>query len=335
MRPGVSVALCLPNAPFHPIAFFGALRALPLFHIYALTTILLLGIHCGAAILLRPRFDAETALRDIESRRATIFPGVPTMWVALSEHPGIEKRDFSSLRVLSSGGAPLPTEVAGRLERLTGHRLTGGWGMTETAPAGTRLLPGQANARGLIGVPLPGIEMGVVANDDPRRALKAGEIGEFRVRVANVIRGYWRRPSETRAAFADGFLLTGDIGYMDENGLFYLIERKDDMIISGGFNVYPTMVEQAIYEHSAVAEVIVIGAADRYRGQSAQAFVKLRDGAAPFTLEELRGFLADKLGRHELPAALEFRDALPKTPVGKLWRKGFVRNCNDTKENFR
>jgi len=297
---------------------------LPLFHIYALTTILLCGIRRGAEILLRPSFDVETLLADIEGKRATIFPGVPTMWIALNAHPGVDKRDLSSLRAVSSGGAPLPTEVAERLERLTGHRLTGGWGMTETAPAGTRLLPGQANAPGLIGVPLPGIEMQVVAIGDPHRVLRPRETGEIRVRGPNVTRGYWRRPQQTAAAFADGFLLTGDIGYMDENGCFYLVDRKDDMIISGGFNVYPAVIEQAIYEHMAVEEVIVIGIADAYRGQSAKAFIKLRKGAAAFALDELRAFLEDKLGRHELPVAVEFRAQLPKTPVGKLWRRGLV-----------
>ncbi|HUX74272.1 MAG TPA: dicarboxylate--CoA ligase PimA [Steroidobacteraceae bacterium] len=297
---------------------------LPLFHIYALTTILLCGIHRGAEILLRPRFDVEALLADIEGKRATAFPGVPTMWIALNAHPGVDKRDLSSLRTVSSGGAPLPTEVAERLERLTGHRLAGGWGMTETAPAGTRLLPGQANAPGLIGVPLPGIEMQVVAVGDPHRLLQTRETGEIRVRGPNVTRGYWRRPQQSAAAYADGFFLTGDIGYMDENGCFYLVERKDDMIISGGFNVYPTVIERAIYEHTAVEEVIVIGIADAYRGQSAKAFIKLRAGAAAFTLDELRAFLEDKLGRHELPAALEYRERLPKTPVGKLWRRGLI-----------
>ncbi len=297
---------------------------LPLFHIYALTTILLLCIHRGTEILLRQRFDVETTLHDIEVKRATIFPGVPTMWIALNNHPGIETRDLSALRAMSSGGAPLPTEVAEQLERLTGHRLAGGWGMTETSPAGTSLLPGQANAPGLVGVPLPGIEMDVVAIDDPHRLLRTGETGEIRVRGPNVTHGYWRRPEETAAAYADGFFLTGDVGYMDENGFFYLVDRKKDMIISGGFNVYPTMIEQAIYEHPSVEEVIVIGISDPYRGQAAKAFIRLREGASAFSLEELRAFLAERLGRHEMPAALEFRAVLPKTPVGKLSRKELV-----------
>ena len=298
--------------------------ALPLFHIYALTTILLLGLDRGATVLLRPRFDVETTLRDIEVGRATFFAGVPTMWSAIANHPTIDRRDLSSLRVLSSGGAPLPTEIVAAIHRRTGRQLGAGWGMTETAPAGTRMLPDQAHAPGLIGVPLPGVEMQIVALDDPRRVLAAREIGEIRVRGPNVAGGYWRRAAQSAVTHVDGFLLTGDVGYQDERGSFYLVDRKDDMIISGGFNVYPTMIEQAIYEHPAVEEALVIGIPDEYRGQSAKAFVKLRADAPPLTLETLREFLSDRLGRHELPTALEIRAALPRTAVGKLWRRGLI-----------
>jgi long-chain acyl-CoA synthetase len=294
--------------------------ALPLFHIYALTTILLKQISNGNEILLRTRFDVDTTLRDIEVKRATGFPGVPTMWIALANHPGIETRDFSSLELCSSGGAPLPVEVQQRFERLTGRRLGGGWGMTETCPAGTHIPIIGKTKPGTIGLPLPGVELDVVALDDPLRVLPAGETGEIRIKGPNVTRGYWGKPEESAASFADGGFLTGDIGYMDADGFFFLVDRKKDLIISGGFNVYPQMIEQAIYEHASVAEAVVVGISDAYRGEAAKAFVTLRPGASAFSLEELRAFLADKLGRHELPAALEFRDSLPRTPVGKLSR---------------
>jgi long-chain acyl-CoA synthetase len=297
---------------------------LPLFHIYALTAVCLKQLATGNELMLRLRFDVETTLRDIEEKRATSFPGVPTMWIALTSHPGIEQRDLSSLRVCGSGGAALPVEVAQRFERLTGRRIGGGWGMTETAPAGTVLPEGTTMRPGLIGLPLPGIVMDVVALDDPRRVLPVGEVGEIRIKGPNVTPGYWRRPEDNAAAFVDGFFLTGDIGSMDEAGFFYLVDRKKDMIISGGFNVYPRAVEEAIYEHPDVEEAMVIGVVDAYRGEAAKAFVKLREGRPRFTLEELRLFLADKLGRHELPAALEFRDALPKTSVGKLAKKPLI-----------
>ncbi|MBX9590084.1 MAG: dicarboxylate--CoA ligase PimA [Hyphomonadaceae bacterium] len=297
---------------------------LPLFHIYALTAVMLRGLSEGNELLLRLRFDVATTLNDIEVKRATVFPGVPTMWIALANTPDIDKRDFSSLHYAASGGAALPVDVADRFERLTGQRLGGGWGMTETSPAGTGLPRVSTGKAGSVGLPLPGITMDIVALDDPRRRLPPGEKGEIRIKGPNVTKGYWNAPEETAAAFVDGYLLTGDIGTMDEDGYFYLVDRKKDMIISGGFNVYPRTIEEAIYEYPAVAEVSVIGVPDAYRGEAAKAFVQLKPGAAAFTLEELRAFLGDKLGRHELPAQLEFRDALPKTAVGKLSKKELI-----------
>jgi long-chain acyl-CoA synthetase len=297
---------------------------LPLFHIYALSSVMLRCLQSGNELLLRPRFDVEGIVRDIEQKKATTFPGVPTMWIALSAFPGIEKRDLSSLRFCYSGGAPLPVEVAQRFERLTGFSIRGGWGMTETAPAGTNL-PQRGPVRpGSIGVPLPGIEIDVVAVDDPRRVLGFGEAGEMRIKGPNVFQGYWNRPEETAAAFVDGFFLTGDIVYMDEDGYLFLVDRKKEMIISGGFNVYPQMVEQAIYEHPDIDEVLVIGVPDAYRGQSGKAFVRLRANAPVLTIEALHAFLADKIGRHEMPTELEIRSFLPRTAVGKLSKKELV-----------
>jgi len=292
--------------------------ALPLFHIYALTTILLRQIRNGNEILLRLRFDPETTLRDIAVKRATAFPGVPTMWIALANHPGLETCDFSSMIHCSSGGAPLPIEVADRFHRLTGQRLLGGWGMTETSPAGTNLPLKGPPKPGSIGIPMPGVELEIVSLAEPRRVLGAGEIGELRVRGLNVSRGYWNKPKETAEAFTPEGFLTGDIGYSDEDGYFFIVDRRKDMIISGGFNVYPQVIEQAVYEHPQVEEAAVIGIPDPYRGEAAKVFVKLKAGAPGFTLEELQAFLADKIGKHEMPAALEIRDALPRTSVGKL-----------------
>jgi long-chain acyl-CoA synthetase len=301
-----------------------AICVLPLFHIFALTVVLLRYLANGNQILLRARFDPEAALADIETRRATAFLGVPTMWIALAATPDLERRDLSSLRHLTSGGAPMPAEVAERFARRTGRRISGGWGMTETAPAGTHLPSDAPIAPGLIGLPLPGIEMDVVALDDPRRVLPPGETGELRIRGPNVTAGYWKRPEETEAAFVDGFFRTGDIGVMDEAGFIRLVDRRKDMIISSGFNVFPRIVEDAIYEHPDVEEAIVIGVPDAYRGEAGKVFVKLRAGAPVLTLEALRAFLADKLGRHELPAALEIRAALPRTAVGKLSKRALV-----------
>jgi long-chain acyl-CoA synthetase len=294
---------------------------LPLFHILALTTILLRQVRNGNEILLRQRFDVATTLDDIETGRATTFPGVPTMWIAIANTPGIETRDLSSLIRCNSGGAPLPVEVDRRLQRLTGVRLVRGWGMTETAPAGTNMPARGPDKPGSIGLPLPGVTLEVVALDDPTRVLPPGETGELRVSGPNVTAGYWNRPEDTAAAFVDGALLTGDIGYMDEDGYFFIVDRRKDLIISGGFNVYPQVIEQAIYQHPAVAEALVIGIPDAYRGESAKAVVSLRPGSDTISLDDLRAFLADKVGRHEMPVALEIRASLPRTSVGKLSKR--------------
>jgi long-chain acyl-CoA synthetase len=243
---------------------------------------------------------------------------VPTMWIALLSRPDIASRDLSSLKICASGGAPMPVEIQTKFETMTKLHIGGGWGMTETSPAGTIIPTDRVSPAGTIGLPVPGMELGIVSLEDPLRELPAGEVGEIRVRGPNVTQGYWKRSEETAKSMAGGYLLTGDIGYMDENGYFFIVDRKKDMIISGGFNVYPQMIEQAIYEHPSVEEAAVIGIPDNYRGESAKAFVKLRAGAAPFTLDELKIFLSDKLGRYEMPASLEFRPALPKTAVGKL-----------------
>jgi long-chain acyl-CoA synthetase len=293
---------------------------LPLFHIYALTVILLRSLEAGDLISLHQRFDVEAVMRDIEVKRATAFPGVPTMWIAIAALPDLESRDLSSLAMAGSGGAPLPVEVARIFERKTRMKLKSGWGMTETCSPGTGHPAEGPDKPGSIGLMLPGIELDVVSLDDPKQVMPVGEVGEIRIRGPNVTKGYWNRPTETAEAFVGDRFLTGDIGYMDADGYFFLVDRKKDMIISGGFNVYPQMIEQAIYTHPAVQEVIVIGIPDDYRGEAAKAFVKLRDGAQPFALEQLKAFLAGKLGKHEIPAALDFVDELPRTPVGKLSR---------------
>jgi len=291
---------------------------LPLFHIYALTTVLLRHLADGNEVILHPRFDAGAVLRDIAQHRVTLMTGVPTMWIALLNHPDAARTDFSGLHACVSGGAPLPYEVGQKVERLFGQRLRIGWGMTETSPAGTRVPVGVTSRPGVIGVPLPGIEMRIVAMDDPGRALPPGEAGEIAIRGPNVFAGYWNKPADTAAAFRDGWFLTGDLGRLDADGLFSLLDRRKNMIISGGFNVYPAAVESALYEHPDIVEAIVIGIPDAYRGQSAKAFVTLRPGAAELTLEALKAFLHDRLGRHEMPAALEIRDSLPRSPAGKL-----------------
>ena len=295
---------------------------LPLFHIYSLTVVMLLGFRLGSELVLHPRFDPAAALKDIVEKKITIYMGVPTMHVALLSVPGVERMDFSSLRSCSSGGAPLPVAVQERFESVIGCRLTEGWGMTETAPLGT-FTPRQGQRRlGSCGVPYPGTEMKFIDVANPEREVKLGERGEICVRGPNVTKGYWKKPEATANSMtADGFFRTGDVGYMDEDGFVYIVDRTKDMLLCGGFNVYPRNIEEAIYQHPSVEEVSVIGIPDDYRGETPKAFVALKAGAAPLTLEEMKAFLKDRLGKHEMIGAMEVRDSLPKTPVGKISKK--------------
>jgi len=294
----------------------------PLFHIMGLTAGLLKRTHEGGVMYLRLRYDAEQAIREVEEKKINSLGGVPTTWIAALQIPDIDKRDLSSLEYVGSGGAPLPVEVYNRVKQLTGLKLRGGWGMTETSPAGTNVPKTMPDEKlGTIGIPLPGLDLKIVDVEDPRKTLGFNESGEMAIMGPNVTERYWNKPEETEAAFCDGWFLTGDIGYMDEDGYFFLVDRKKDMILSGGFNVYPLVIEQAVHQHPAVAEAMAIGVPDDYRGESAKVFVRLNAGAQPFALKELQDFLEDKLGRHEIPRDLEFRAELPHTPVGKADRK--------------
>jgi long-chain acyl-CoA synthetase len=298
------------------------LAVLPPFHIYALTVNMLLGIRIGAELVLHTRFDAEAIVKDLTEKKITAFPGVPTMFVAVLNHPGAAKADLSSLKWCNSGGAPLPLEVQQGFEKLTGCRLAEGWGMTETSPTGTFTPVTNEPRAGSCGVPSPGITIKFLDVSDNATYVPLGKSGELCIRGPNVMKGYWKNPDATAAIMtADGFMRTGDVGYMDEDGYVYIVDRTKDMLLCGGFNVYPRVLEEAIYKHPSVEEVAVIGIKDQYRGQSPKAFVKLKKGAPSLTLKELQEFLKDKVGKHEMVQALEIREALPKTPVGKISKK--------------
>jgi long-chain acyl-CoA synthetase len=298
------------------------LCVLPLFHIYSLTVVMLLGFRLGAELVLHPRFDPAAAVKDIVEKKITVFMGVPTMHVALLGVPGVETMDFSSLRFCNSGGAPLPVAVQERFEKVVGCRLTEGWGMTETAPLGTFTPRDAPRKLGSCGIPYPGTEMKFIDVADPEREVALGERGEICVKGPNVTKGYWKQPKATAESMTkDGFFRTGDVGYMDEDGFVYIVDRTKDMLLCGGFNVYPRNIEEAIYQHPSVEEVSVIGVPDDYRGETPKAFVKVKAGASAPTFEEMKAFLKDRLGKHEMIGALEIRDELPKTPVGKISKK--------------
>jgi long-chain acyl-CoA synthetase len=300
------------------------LPVLPPFHIYALTVNLLFGVLCGAEIIQHVRFDPKLVLEEISNMNVTVFCGVPTMFTGLIGHPQIADFNLRSLKYCSSGGAPLPVEVAQQFHALTGVMPAEGWGMTETSPTGT-FTPSQVGGKrkvGSCGIPMPGITIKFLKVDDPANYVELGERGEICINGPNVMKGYWKNPTATAAVTTfDGFMRTGDIGYMDEDGFVFIVDRSKDMLLCSGYNVYPRVLEEEIYKHPAVAEVAVIGIKDSYRGQSPKAFIALKAGADPITIGELQAFLKDKLGKHEMVHALEIRDELPKTAVGKISKK--------------
>ena len=301
------------------------LVVLPLFHIYALSVCLLLGVRIGAQLVLHARFDLDAVMADLQDKRISVFPGVPTMYTAVTQHPKASQMDLRSLKFCGSGGAPLPAEVAQRFFGLTGCKLNEGWGMTETAPAGTFTPVHGLRKAGSCGMPVPGVTLSLRALDDPSREVPIGEPGELCIAGPNVMKGYWNAPEANQSAFtADGFFRSGDVARMDEDGCFYIVDRTKDMLLCGGYNVYPRVIEEAIHEHPAVLEVCVIGIPDEYRGQSPKAFVALKPGATALTLDELKAFLGHRLGKHEMVQALEIRDSLPKTAVGKLPKKDLI-----------
>jgi long-chain acyl-CoA synthetase len=297
------------------------LAVLPPFHIYALTVNMLLAVRLGSELVQHVRFDPKAALKDISEKKLTSFCGVPTMFTAVINDPEAGQYDLTSLKLCNSGGAPLPVEVGERFMKVTGAWLAEGWGMTETSPTGTFTPAGKRKA-GSCGVPHPGVTIKMLDLEDPTRYVPMGEKGELCIQGPNVMKGYWKKPDATAESMTfDGFFRTGDVAYMDEEGYVFIVDRCKDMLLCSGYNVYPRVLEEAIYQHPAVHEVAVIGVPDEYRGQSPKAFITLKPGAKPFSLEELQAFLKDKLGKHEMVHGLEIRSALPKTAVGKLSKK--------------
>lgn len=299
------------------------LTVLPLFHVFGMTVAMNLGVRMGAELILLPRFDLKQVIRTVGRKRATLFPGVPTIYTAINKALAEGGADLSSLKVCISGGAALPGEVRARFESLTGCRLVEGYGLSETAPVVTCNPLNVEPRSGSIGIPMPETTIEIRDPVETSHILGIGEKGEICVRGPQVMTGYWNRPDETQTVFVDGALRTGDIGYQDADGYFYLVDRIKDVILCGGYNVYPRMIEEALYQHPDVLEAVVIGVPDDYRGQAPKAFVTLRDGATAEPAD-IRAFLTEHISRIEMPKAIEVRDSLPKTMVGKLSKKELV-----------
>lgn len=300
------------------------LLVLPVFHIYALTAGILFALSAGAEIILHARFDADAVLQDLLQKQVSIFPGVPTMYAGLMMHLQAERLRQCHLRFCCSGGAPLPQVLAERFAAVSACRLLEGWGMTEAGPSGTFTPRTGAVRAGSCGLPVPGLALKIVRLGAPDITEAPGTKGEICISGPNVIRQYWRRHPDADSFTEDGYLRTGDIGYLDQDGYLYIVDRCKDMLITGGMNVYPRLIEEAIYRHPDVAEVMVIGMPDPYRGQLARAGIVMKPGRPPLSLTDLRSFLSPVLGKHELPAQLVIRSSLPKTAIGKLSKKDFL-----------
>jgi long-chain acyl-CoA synthetase len=301
-----------------------ALLLLPLFHVFGMTAGMNFCISIGAEIVLLPSFDLMQVLKFIAQKKPTLFPGVPSLFAALAAKAAHGKFDLTSIRFCISGGAPLPLETRLRFESLTGCKLVEGYGLTEASPivAAPDLEKPYKNES--VGKPLKDTIVEVRSLDDPMQIKRQGELGEICLRGPQIMAGYWRNPQETKAAFIDGALRTGDVGYLDEDGDLFLVDRIKDIIICNGFNIYPRNIEEALLQHPAVAEAVAIGVHDPIRGQVPKAFVTLLPGAT-VTSAELLGFLKTELSRFEIPRLIEIRETLPKTNIGKISRKELVR----------
>ena len=298
------------------------LGMLPFFHVYGMTTVLILSIMTRNKMVLIPKFDVELALKTIEKQKPTLFPGAPTMYIGLLNHPDIGKYDLSSIKACLSGSAPLPVEVQEKFEAVTGGKLVEGYGLTETSPVTHANFIWANRISGSIGVPWPNTDS-VILRSGESEVLPPGEIGEIAVKGPQVMKGYWNRPEDTAATFTDGWFLTGDLGYMDENGYFFVVDRKKDMIIAGGYNIYPREVEEVLYEHEAIQECVVAGIPDPYRGETVKAYIVLKEGHQ-VTDKELNEYCRQNLAAYKVPRQYEFRAELPKTAVGKILRRTLV-----------
>ncbi|MCW2598672.1 MAG: Long-chain-fatty-acid--CoA ligase [Frankiales bacterium] len=299
------------------------LAVLPLFHAYGLTVAMANSILLGGTLVLLPRFDLDLVFKAIDEWKPTLFPGVPPIYKALSESPHVSLHDLKSIRLCVSGAMKLPVEVAEQFTRISGATLIEGYGMTETSPS-THANPTVGVGKpGSIGLPLPGTLCKIVDQDDPTELVPVGQPGELAIAGPQVFSGYWGREDQTGVFTDDGYLLTGDVAVMDDDGYFFIVDRKKELIIAGGFNVYPSEVEQVLFSLAGVADAVVIGVPDNYRGETVKAFVVKAPGST-LTEDDVVAHCAASLTAYKVPKLVEFRAALPRTVVGKPLRRLLV-----------
>ena len=294
------------------------LGALPLFHSFGQTCGLNAAIAHGACLTLIPRFDPVKALEIIERDRVTVLEGVPTMYHAMLNAPGHEDVDTSSLRVCVSGGSAMPVEVMKAFEREFDCMILEGYGLSETSPVASFNHPDRERKPGSIGTPIEGVEMKAV--DDDGNEVPQGEVGEIVIRGHNVMKGYWGRPDATEEVMKGGWFASGDMATVDSDGYFFIVDRKKDMIIRGGYNVYPREIEEVLYEHPAVSEVAVVGVPDDSLGEEVAAAVVLKSGADA-SADDLRAYAKERVAAYKYPRRIWFPDELPKGPTGKILKR--------------
>jgi long-chain acyl-CoA synthetase len=310
-----------------PAQFTGrkCVGALPFFHIYGLTCVMLFGIRLGIEQVLLPRFEVQEALAVFEKDRPTMFSGVPTMYMALlASGADLRKHHLHDVQIFNSGGSALPVNLKRSFEEQVGKPLFEGYGLSEASPVTHNNPPFLGQGReGSIGIPIPSTEARIVDVETGKTEMPIGESGELIIKGPQVMKGYLNMPQETAETKRDGWLYTGDVAKMDESGYFYIVDRKKDMIVASGYNVYPREIEEVLFEHPDVAEAVAIGVADEYRGESVKAFVVRRSGATT-TEEDVLAFCKERLAAYKTPKAVEFREELPKSAVGKLLRRVLV-----------
>ncbi|MTH55338.1 long-chain-fatty-acid--CoA ligase [Bacillus mangrovi] len=296
------------------------LSVIPFFHVFGMTSCMNLSVLTANCMVLLPRFELEEVLQTIKEEQPTVFPGVPTMYVALTNHPKAEEYGLDSIRICNSGSAPMPVELLKEFERKTGAKILEGYGLSEASPC-THCNPTFGERKpGSVGIGFPDTAYKIVDVATGTEELPRGELGEVIISGPQIMKGYWNMQEETAAALRDGWLFTGDLARMDEDGYLYISDRKKDLIIASGYNVYPRDVEEVLYEHPAVMEAVVIGVPDPYRGETVKAIIVCKEGKTP-SAEEIISYCREQMAAFKVPREVEFRTELPKTNVGKILRR--------------
>lgn len=296
------------------------LTVIPLFHVFGMTSCMNFSIFCGNEMILLPKFDLQEVLETIKKEQPTVFPGVPTMYVAITHHPRVHDYHLDSMKLCNSGSAPMALEVMKEFERKTGAKIVEGYGLSEASPTTHCNPPFAERKAGTVGIGFPQTAYKIVDLRTGTKEMPLGEPGELVIKGPQVMKGYWNQPEETAVTLRNGWLYTGDIAKMDAEGYVTIIDRKKDMIIASGYNIYPRDIEEVLYEHPAVQEAVAVGVPDAYRGETVKAVIVLKKGAAT-SEKELIDYCKQHLSAYKVPKIIEFRNELPKTNIGKVLRR--------------